>query len=69
MAKDLLSEEYTDSREADRRKLFPAQDDPNPDTGLLASMLHKAYLDATDEGLSINDTWYRVAERAKELRA
>jgi hypothetical protein len=36
---------------------------------LLASNLYGAWSDAIEEGLSLNDIWYRVATRAKELRA
>jgi hypothetical protein len=41
----------------------------NPDTELLASHLHLAWTDAFDEGLGLNEVWYRVAARAKQLRA
>lgn len=41
----------------------------NPDTGLLAAELHSAWSDAIEEKLPIKDAWYRVAARAKELRA
>jgi hypothetical protein len=40
----------------------------NPDTQPLATELHRAWLDALDEGLSLNETWYRVAIRAKQLK-
>ena len=42
---------------------------PDPDTELLASELHLVWLDAFKEGLlSLDQVWYRVAARAKELR-
>ena len=41
----------------------------NPDTALLASLLHRVWLDAIEEKLPLNDVWYRVAARSKELRA
>lgn len=47
----------------------------NPDTELLASMLSQAYAEVLMERLPVLDdaayraAWYRVAERAKELRA
>jgi hypothetical protein len=46
-----------------------SDDERNHDTDLLASMLHQAWYDANNAGLSSNEIWYRVAARATEFLA
>lgn len=43
--------------------------DHNPDTQLLAAMLRETFLQAGRSGRTLDEAWYDVAGRAKQLRA